>query len=166
MTKVYRIGPRFNKIKYLSVAVNCAIVFMFYFIYRYVFGERLGAAAGWPLALAFLLFGFLVAFLTLRIAGRYAAGISYSVTDRGLIWRMGKKEQIIAWSSFTGAKLRSISFSGVHPVDFTVDGKNMMLNQYIQDLCLLTGQIFDRIEDHVEIDPALRKRTRDLTGVY
>ncbi|MBQ7247681.1 MAG: hypothetical protein IJS22_06295 [Lachnospiraceae bacterium] len=166
MKKEYTVGPRFSKIKYLSVAVNSAIVFMFYFIYRYVFGARLGSFAGWPMVLVFLGLGFVIAFATVRIADRYAAGIGYTVTGEGLVCRTGRKEELLRWEDFSSAVLRELRFTGVHPVEFEVAGRKIMLNQYINDLCGLTQKVFDHIEDHVAIDPALKKRTEDLKGVY
>lgn len=166
MTKEYCIGPRFNKIKYLSVGVNSAIVFMFYFVYRYVFAGRLGALEGWPLAAIFAAIEFVVVFATLKVADKYASSISYRVTDEGLVYRMGKKEQLLRWKDFSSAILRELRFTGVHPVEFKVAGRTLMLNQYTADLCRLTDQVFDHIEDHIAIAPELRKHTRDLTGIY
>ena len=166
MKKEYVIGGRFKKLKALSVVLNSAIVFMFYFIYRYVFAGRLGILEGAPLAMIFLALGVVIAVISMRIADRYAASVSYRITDDGLVYRLGKREKLFRWKDFSAAKLREFGFSGVHPVEFTVEGRLMMLNQYVDDLCGLTANILDRIEDHVQIDPELRKRTSDLRGVY
>lgn len=166
MERRYRIGVRFRKIKYLSVAVNCGIVFVFYFIYRYVFEEAFPHFVGAPLALVFLLLALLVARVTLRVADRYASGIEYRATPDGLRTRAGKREQFYAWEDFSSAKLEEFRFRGVFPVEFQIAGKPVMLNQYVDGICELTAEIFERIAPYAQLDPELVKRAEDMRGVY
>ncbi|MBR3559958.1 MAG: hypothetical protein IKN81_00250 [Oscillospiraceae bacterium] len=166
MEKTYRIGVRFRKLKYFSVAINCAIVFAFYFIYRYVFSGVFPGFVGAPLALVFLLLGVLVGRVTLIYADKYASGIEYRVTEKGLYERTGKREQTYAWEEFTGAKLQEFQFRGVFPVEFQVRGKPMMLHQSVDGLCELTAEVFKRIAPYAVIDPELVERAEQMRGVY
>ena len=166
MEKRYRIGARFRKIKYFSMAVNVSVVFVFYFIYRYVFSGVFPGFVGAPLALVFLLLAVLVARVTLDVADRYASGVEYRVTEAGLYARAGRKEQTYAWEDFSSAKLQEFQFRGVFPVEFQVRGKPMMLNQYVDGVCELTAEIFEQIAPHTQLDPELVKRAEDMRGVY
>ena len=166
MDKTYRIGVRYRKYKYLSIAVNCAIVFTFYFIYRFLLEEAFPKLVGAPLALLFLLLGVIVARVTAYFADKYAAQFGYRVTPEGLIAETWGRTTLYAWDSFSAAELREFQFRGVFPVEFQVGGKPMMLNQHVDGLCELTGEIFRRIEPHAKVDPALVKRAEDLRGVY
>lgn len=166
MEKRYRIGRRFRKLKYLSVAVNGSIVFVFYFIYRFVFGEAFPDFVGAPLALVFLLLGVLAARVTVFVADRYASGVEYRVTEAGLYERAGRREELYKWEDFSGAKLQEFQFRGVLPVEFQIAGRPMMLNQYVDGLSELTAEIFARIAPYAPLDPELVKRAEDLRGVY
>ncbi|MCR5826185.1 MAG: hypothetical protein K6G54_06445 [Oscillospiraceae bacterium] len=166
MKNTYRVGRRFRRLQYASVVVNSLIVFTFYFIYHYLFGEAFPQAVGAPMALGFLLLGILIARLTLRISDRYARGISYTVTDEGLLCRQLGRETLLRWASFSGAQRQEFRFRGVFPVEFQVDGKPMMLNQSIDDLCGLTAAIFTHIAPYAQLDPELIALTESLRGVY
>lgn len=166
MEKTYRIARRFRKLQYVSVAVNCLIVFGFYFIYRFIFEGISPQLVGAPLALLFALLGVITARLTLRWSDRYAASVRYVLTEDGLRAVRGKREQFYRWEEFSGAKLEEFRFRGVFPVAFQIAGKPMMLNQNVDELCDLTCEIFDRIAPYARLDPELVKRARDMRGVY
>lgn len=166
MDHTFRIGRRFQKIKYLCVIVNLLVTATFYFIYRYLLEASFPDFVNAPLALIFLLIGFAVAKVTLWAAEKYAAGISYRVTEKGLVVVQGRLEQLLPWNRFTAARLQVYQFQGVFPVEFQVEGKTLILNQYIDGLCRLTGLILEQIRDHAEIDPAAERRSQDLLDVY
>lgn len=166
MNKTYRIGRRFRKMQYASVAVNCLVVFAFYFIYRFIFEGLFPRFVGAPMALVFLLLGVIVARLTLRFSDRYAAGVRYTLTEEGLAAVQGKKERLYRWEDFSGAKLEEFRFRGVFPVEFQIAGRPVMLNQYIDGVCELTAEIFEQIAPYAQLDPELIKRAEDMRGVY
>ncbi len=166
MGKTYRIGKRFRRIEYLSTAVNCLVVFCFYFIYRYLFAQLFPAFSDVALAAVFLLLGAATAKLTLYVAKRYAGAVSYRVTDEGLLAVTGKREQLYRWQDFSGARLIEFQFRGPFPVEFQVSGKPMMLEQNIEGLCALTGEVFAHIAPYVPLKPELVKRAADLRGIY
>ena len=166
MNKTYRIGRRFRKMQYASVVVNCLVVFAFYFIYRFIFEEVFPQFVGGPMALVFLFLGVVVSRLTLYFSGKYAAGVRYTVTAEGLAAVQGKKEHLYRWEDFSGAKLEEFRFRGVFPVVFQIAGKAIMLNQYVDDLCGLTCEIFEKIAPYAALAPDLAKRAEDMRGVY
>ena len=102
----------------------------------------------------------------MHFADKYAARFGYRVTPEGLVTENGKKTILYAWDSFSAAELREYQFRGVFPVEFTVNGKPMMLNQHVDGLCELTCEIFKQIAPYAEVDPALIKRAEDMRGVY
>jgi len=166
MMETFRIGQRFLKIKYLCVIVNSFVVVVFYFIYHYLLGKFSPDFVNAPLALIFLVIGLLVAKITLWFADKYASGIFYQVMPEGLVITQGHSIQTYTWDSFTAAKFRPYRFREVFPVEFQADGKTLILNQYIEGLCQLTGLILDQIQDYAEIDPIVRQRSKDLLDVY
>lgn len=166
MEKTYRVGRRFRKLKYISAVVNCLIVFGFYFIYRFIFEDAAPQLVGAPLALLFAALGAITARLTLRAWDKYAASVRCVLTEDGLRVAQGKREVFYRWEEFSGAKMEEFRFSGVFPVAFQIAGKRVMLNQSIDGLCELTGEIFERIAPYARLDPELIRRAEDLRGVY
>lgn len=166
MEKTYRIGRRFRKLQYVSVAVNCLIVFGFYFIYRFIFEDIWPQFVGAPLALLYVLLGAVAARLTLSLSDKYAAGVRYTPVEEGLHAVEGKKEQFYRWEEFSGARLEEFRFRGVFPVVFQIAGKSVMLNQHVDGLCELTCEIFERIAPYAQLNPELVKRAEDMRGVY
>lgn len=166
MQTVFTIGRRFSKYKYLSVAANSFVVFTFYFIYRYLFGASFPQFAGMPLALIFVILGLIVAKITLWAFGKYAAGVSYQLTQSGLLVRTGSMERLYRWEDFRGAQFRDGSFQNVFPVEFQVGNEPLMLNQHLDGLCRLTYEIFLRIQDHVSLDPQLVQHAKNMLDVY
>ena len=166
MEKTYRVGRRFRKLKYISAVVNCMIVFGFYFIYRFLFEGLSPQFAGAPLALLFVLLGAVVARLTLNMWDKFAAGIRYVLTDDGLRVTRGRRESFYRWEEFSGASMKEFRFSGVFPVEFQIAGKSVMLNQYLDDLCGLTCEIFERIAPYARLEAKLVERAENLRGVY
>ena len=166
MDKTYRVGARFKKVKYFSVTVNCLVVACFYFIYQYVLSGMFPNLSASALALVFVLLGAAVAKATLVVAERYAKGIGYRVTDKGLVAVRGGRERLFAWKDFSGARLVEFQFQGVFPVQFQVAGETMMLNQYVDDLCGLTSRVFERIAPYAKLDPQLVDQAKKMQGVY
>jgi len=166
MHKTYTIGRRYRKLQYASAAVNCVIVFGFYFIYRFIFAEVAPGLVGAPLALLFLLLAAVVARLTLAFTDRYAKSVRYTVTAEGLLHRQGKRERLYRWADFTGATLEEYRFRGVFPVEFALGAKTLTLNQNLDGLCELTAEVLERIRPYAQPDAALVKRAQDMRGVY
>lgn len=166
MEKTYRMGRRFRKLPYISAVVNCLIVFGFYFIYRFIFEDAAPQFVGAPLALLFAALGAVTARLTLWAWAKYAAGVRCVLTEKGLRVIQGKRELFYRWEEFSGAKMQEFRFHGAFPVAFQIAGKPVMLNQYLDDLCGLTCEIFERIAPYARLDPELIQRAEDLRGVY
>lgn len=166
MNHTFRIGQRFLKIKYLCVIANTLVVVVFYFIYRYLLEDVFRDFVDAPLVIIFLMIGLVVAKLTLWIANKYASSVAYQVTEGGLVVVRGQLEHLLPWSDFTAARLRPYHLRGVFPVEFQVGKKVLILNQYTDELCRLTGLILSHIRDHAEIDPVVEQQSRDLLGVY
>ncbi|MBE6910682.1 MAG: hypothetical protein E7474_14090 [Ruminococcaceae bacterium] len=166
MNKTYRVGKRFRRLEYFSVTINCLIVFVFFFIYRFLLSGVFPGLSDTVLAAVFLLLGAVVAKLTMKFAERYAAGIGYRVTDEGLTIISGARERQLAWKDFTAARLVEFQFRGVFPVQFQTAGETLTLNQYLDGLCELTGIVLERIAPYAELEPGLMEQAKKMNGVY
>lgn len=166
MGNTFRIGRRFRKIKYLCVAANALVVFTFYFIYRYLFQSSFPEFVDAPLALIFLLIGLAVVRVTLWFADKYAQSISYQVTAEGLVITQGRAVRTILWTDFRGARLRTVQFQGPFPVEFQTGEETILLNQYVDELYVLTDEVFQHIRGHAAIAPELEEQARAMRGVY
>lgn len=166
MGATYKIGRRFRKLKYICVVANCLVVGVFYFVYRYLLEGAFPEFAKIPLALIFCALMFAAARITIWAADRYASAISYTVREDGLLYRVRDRERLYPWKDFTGVRLQGAYFQGVFPVEFQVGGEKMVLNQHVDGIYELTGEVFRRIGDHVEIDPGLVKQANEMEGVY
>lgn len=166
MKDTFYIGRRFSKIKYLCVLVNSLVVLSFYFIYHYLLEGFFPEFVGGPLVLIFIGIGFAVARVTLWAANKYSSSVSYRLLEDGLLETLGKTQHLYRWKDFRSVRLRHYQFQSCFPVEFQIGERTLVLNQYIEGLCQLTSQIFVRISDYVDIDPALERQAADLTGVY
>lgn len=166
MKETYIIGARLKKFKYLSIAVNTALIFTFYFIYRFLFAPSFPDLVGTPLALLFLLLTLLTAALTVKAFDRYASSVSYQLTPEGLLEIRAKSTRLYLWQDFSGVSFRDGSFQNVFPVEFQVGQSTLMLNQHLDGLCRLTYEIFLRIQDHVPLPADLVEKTRQMIDVY
>lgn len=166
MQNTYTIGRRFQKLKYICVAVNCLVVGMFYFIYRFLLEGMFPEFSRLPLALIFCLLMLGAARITIWAADKYARAVTYTVTSDGLFHRVKDRERFYPWSDFSSVRLQGAYFQGVFPVEFQVGTEKLVLNQHIDDLYRLTGDVFRHIEDHVAIDPALIRQADEMEGVY
>lgn len=162
MKKSYTIGHRFNKWKYAAVIINSFVVFTFYFIYSYLFF----GVSEVIMALIFVALGVLIAKVTVMLFDKYAFGVVYTVTDKGLSVKTGRIERLYLWEDFKSVSFADGGFQNVFPVEFKVKDEKIMLNQYLDDLCRLTRDIFEHIKTHVDIPPDLIKRAEDMTDVY
>lgn len=166
MQDTYKIGRRFRKLKYICVVVNSLIVGVFYFVYRYLLEGVFPEFAQVPLALIFCALIVCVARITMWAADKYAAAITYTVKKDGLLYRVKDRERFYPWKDFSSVRLQGAYFQGVFPVEFQVGGEKLVLNQHIDGIYRLTGEIFHRIGDHVAVDPALVKQAEEMEGVY
>lgn len=166
MDKTFRIGRRFRKFKYLSAGANAFVVFVFYFIYRQLLAEAYPKFADLPLALLFLGIGAGIVKATVYLADKYAQSVFYQITEEGLVVQRGRSRRTLPWTDFQGARLGPVLAQGPFPVEFQVKGERFVLNQYVDELYMLTDEIFQRIEGRAAISPQLREQARAMRGVY
>jgi len=162
-------GRRFQALRTLSAALNCAVVCAFFFLYRFLLRGMSLPVSDAALALIFAGIGALVVRLTLKAADRCAAGIYYRVGPEGLTAGRGARERFYSWERFTGASLQSRAFYGlgsVFPVAFRLGEESLELNQYVSDIYRLTYEILIRIEDRVSVPPELKKQAEAMRGTF
>ena len=166
MSQTFKIGRRFQKLKYICVAVNCLVVCVFYFIYRFLLEAAFPKFVQLPLAAIFVVLLLGVGRLTIWAADKYAASITYVLREDGLLQTVGKVERLYLWKDFSSVRLRASYFLGVFPVEFQVGEETLMVNQHLDGVYRLTGEIFRHIEPYVAVDQALIKQAKDMEGVY
>jgi len=158
MNKVFLVGNRFAKMRNLSVVANCLVVFVFYFIYRYLLETSYPNFVGVPLVLIFLLICAGIVKLTLVITGKMRDNICYELTADSLVIGKGKTERRYKWTAFKSAELDDTKLRDILPAYFMVGEERLTLNQYVDEIYELAYQMIRRIESHATIDPELRKR--------
>jgi len=158
MNKVFLAGNRFAKMRNLSVVANCLVVFVFYFIYRYLLETSFPNFVGTPLLVVFLLVCAGIVKLTLVITGKIRDNIRYELTADALVIGKGKTERRYKWSAFQSAHLDETRLRDILPVYFMVGEERLTLNQYVDNIYELAYQMIRRVESHATIDPELRKR--------
>ena len=168
MKHVYTAGRRLSVVKTLSAVVNGAVVFVFYFIYRFLFAESAPQFVGWPLALTFVIFGVLVVLVTLKLWERYGDAIQYKVTADALLVGKGEKTKKYPWSKFSRIEMRNdtaFHFEAVFPAIFHMKEETLVINHYVGDSYGLAGEIVEHIQDHVTIPPELRRLITSMRGL-
>ncbi|MBR4578086.1 MAG: hypothetical protein IKO22_00585 [Oscillospiraceae bacterium] len=168
MKHVYTAGRRLSVVKTLSTVVNCAVVFVFYFIYRFLFAESAPNFVGWPLAAVFVAFAILVVFLTLKLWERYGDAIQYKVTADALLVGKGEKTKKYPWNRFAWIEMRSdtaFHFEAVFPAIFHMKEETLVINHYVGDSYGLAGEIVEHIQDQVTIPPELRRQISAMRGL-
>lgn len=166
MGNTFKIGRRFQKIKYFAVVMNCLVVCVFYFIYRFLLEEAFPKFVEAPLVMIFIALIFCVGKITIWAADRYAGLITYTITENGLLYRVGTRERLYPWEKFTAVRLRASYLQGMFPVEFQVGNETLMINQYVDGVYRLTGEIFRQIQAYVNVDQTLIKQAKDMEGVY
>lgn len=169
METTFRAGKRLTAMKVLALVVNCAVVFVFYFIYRYLLGDAVPALSGAPLAVLFLGLGALVAAATLWVARKYADTVCYQVGQDALVVGCGAQARRYPWPDFTAAALDqngAYRLGTVLPLSFQVGGETLTLNQYVGNIYGLADAIFQRIEPYAEIPEELKRQVCAMKGAF
>lgn len=166
MNRKFKPGKRLMKMKNLAIIACLLIVFVFYFIYRYLFQASFPQFVGLPMAILFVLFGVLVYKAVTWFYNKYAEGTYYIVTDDALVVGMGKTEKKYSWNKFKKARLNMNALRSVCPVVFQIGEEELKVNQYVEDIYELVSRILQRIEPYAEIEEELKQRTQAMKGIY
>lgn len=157
MKKVFVAGRRFDKMKNVCVLANSAVVFSFYFIYRYLFEPSYPDFVGAPLVAIFLLIEAVIIVLTNKVGAKIKAKIRYEIKPEYLEMSTGKTVQRFPWANFTEAKFNPYRMRDVFAVSFIVGGQELVINQYVEDIYGLVHQILKHT-DMKKIDPEVINR--------
>lgn len=161
--KIFRLGKRFHKYKAITQALVSAAVIMFYILYCIVL---LPAVPWLSEQILFVIFVGLEALFMWAIqkAGKLICIRFYYVVDRqALTIVSGEKKDVLRWEDFTRAELARFDYTSICPVEYTVQGKKLTLNQYLEDLWGINREICDHIRDHVVISEELDKKIHILS---
>ena len=158
MNKVFVAGNRFDKMRNLCVFANLVVVFVFYFIYRYLFEAQFPGFVGTPMVILFVLFGAATVKATLWVGDKLKASIRYEIAKDCLIVSSGKTQRRYPWANFTSVNYEKFRMRDIMPVSFTIAGENLMLNQYVDDIYDLTYYIIKNLDPSVPVDEEITKR--------
>lgn len=165
MNREYRMGKRFQTMKNTCMIAGLVVIWGFYFIYRVLFQNLIPALVGWPMALVFVGVSVLALYGIQWVADKLIALFWYEVTDEALISHQGLNTYRYEWKDFTAVRSFRTKLISFFPVIFTVNGKQLELNQYTSDIYRLAGEIFDHIQDHVDIPKELRHQADTMRGI-
>lgn len=160
--KTYTMGHRLDMLKWTAVAVILAISLCFYFIYQFLLEALAPDLVGIPLAVAFLLVDAVLIALDFWLVKIYRSRTYYRICPDGLEYVNGYKTTKYLWNDFTAAEYGRIRPGCICPVTFTVQGKELLLNQYTEHVFALAAEILHRIETQVPLDAQLLRQVEGM----
>lgn len=154
----FRPSLRFSRFRNLCMVIVAVMVFGFYFIYDYIYGEM----ESWNpkrMAFVFLLTGIILVLLVGIFFTRMKNSMYYRLTANALEFSCWGRSVFYPYKSFVKAWYRFSGPFDTLPVVFQMaDKKTLELNQYIANLPDLTLGLLERIEDHAELEEGLKGR--------
>ena len=145
--KQYYMGSRFTKYRVVAYVLCSFIIFAFFFIYDYVF-----PSFGMEKLLA--IFGLIeiVVMALIKQGGDWVIkNYYYEVNDNELAIVTGKHRMAFAWKDFSSVRLNGFDVVNLCPFEYTIAGKKLQINQYLDNPWDLNVYIMDHIRDHVEV---------------
>ena len=148
----FGIENRIHFIKNGCIAAAAIVLFVFYFIYRYVFADYIPQFVGLPMLLGFITLGVVFAYIFGILERKKAESTYYELTDSHLLYRNGRLTKKYKWADFDKVeKAEHFSRSRV-PVVFYVKGAPLELNHFLDSPAGLSLQIIRRIPQNVSYD--------------
>lgn len=151
----YRMGRRLDMLKWSAALIILVISFCFYFIYQFLLEPIAPQLKGMPLMLAFLAVDVCLIVLEFKLLGLYRSRTYYRVCNDALEYVNGRRTVRYDWNDFTAAEYGRIRPGCICPVTFTVQGKELLLNQYTENVYGLAAEILRHIEKHAQVDERL-----------
>ena len=158
LKRVYTAGKRFEKLRNATLFVCMILVFLFYFIYRWLLLEKYPNFVGAPLITIFILVGVLIWVGVDWACDKIKAHIRYEVAPDALVVGKGKTLHRFPYTSFEKVEFDGFRYRSQLPVIFYIDGKQLTLNQYVDDIFELAHQILVRLDPAIPVDPKLIER--------
>ncbi|MBQ7534733.1 MAG: hypothetical protein IJT43_03845 [Stomatobaculum sp.] len=154
----FRPSMRFSRFRNLCMAIVAGMVFGFYFIYDYIYGEM----ESWNpklMAIVFLIAGILLVAVVGLFITHMKNTMYYRLTAHALEFSCWGRSVFYPYSDFVKAYHRLGGPFDSLPITFELSNKKTMeLNQYISGLPDLTLGLLERIEDHAELEEGLKDR--------
>ena len=105
--------------------------------------------------LAFLAVDTCLIVLEFKLLGLYRSCTYYRVCNDALEYVNGRRTIRYDGRDFTAAEYGRIRPGCICPVTFTVQGKDLLLNQYTENVYGLAAEILRHIEQHAQVDERL-----------
>ncbi len=156
----FRPSLRFSRFRNLCMAIVAVMVFGFYFIYDYIYGEL----ESWDpkrMAVVFLITGIILVLLVGIFFTRMKNSMYYRLTANALEFSCWGRSVRYPYSDFVKAWYRFSGPFDTLPIVFQLRNKRTMeLNQYIAGLPDLTLGLLERIQDHADLEEGLMDRAK------
>ena len=160
--KIYRMGRKLSILQYLAVLIIAVISFMFYFIYDFLFSTAAPWLGGGTLGLIFLIVDLLLVALDCYLIKKVRAGVFYRVTSDCLEYSMFGRSAKYYWSQFSDARFGRVTPGMTCPVTFIIQGKELRLNQYVEQAWMLAKDILAHISPYAQIEPGLSDKVDSM----
>ncbi len=160
--KEYRLGVRFRKFRNLCMIIVAALVFCFYFIYEFVYGDF-----DWwdpqKFGLIFFLVGVLFTALTGIGLNTMLNTMSYKLLDNALEVSCWGNSVRYHYKDFKEAFYRGWGPFDSIPIVFVMkDRRKLELNQYLEDLAELSSEMLEKIRPYADVQDGLEQRIRNI----
>lgn len=160
--KEYRLGVRFRKFRNLCMIIVAAVVFGFYFIYDFLYGDK----EWWDpqtFAFAFVMIGFLFVVLTGIGLNTMLNTMSYRLLDNALEVSCWGRSVRYYYKDFKEAFYRGWGPFDSIPIVFVMkDRRKLELNQYLEDLAELSSGMLEKIRPYADVQDGLEQRIRNI----
>ena len=162
MGRIYRPGRRFESRKWITIAAELMVIYVFYIVYLRLYPQASPLLLGILCAAA----GALFAWGSWRLLGWAQKRCWYQTTPEGLSMQLLGKPRLYPWSSFRKATVDRFGLGRGLPVQFIMaDGSRMGLEPYIEGVGSLTLDILEYLKGRAEIDPDLLERIETARAV-
>lgn len=158
----YGMGHRLDMLQWTAAVIILAISLCFYFIYRFLLEAVVPELVGVPLATAFVLVDLALIALDFWLVKAYRKRTWYRITPQALEYISGRSTIRYPWKDFTAAEYGRIRPGCICPVTFTVQGKEMILNQYTEHIFALALEILQHIRPYAPVEEELMRQVRGM----
>lgn len=158
---VFIAGRRFDRMRNACIFANCVVVFVFYFVYRYLMQDAMPNFVDGPLLIIFIVLGVVIAKVTQIFGDKLKAAIRYEITSEYLIVSSGKGQMRFPWKNFTEIGYDKFKMRSICPVYFIIAGEKLTLNQYVEDIFELIDQIIKKTPQ-AEVDPKITQMVKAM----
>ncbi|MCD8053939.1 MAG: DUF2244 domain-containing protein [Lachnospiraceae bacterium] len=161
--KKYYMGKRFYRYRTLAMALCFFVIGVFYCLYDEWMVPVVPALQGVPMLLIFAGLEVLVLGGIYVVSKRMAECNYYVVRREGLLYVSGEKQIMYPWEDFESMQEDRFDYAVICPIQYTVAGKPLMLNQYLEDIWGLHRDILAHLGGRIPVPEQLREQVQCMS---